>query len=137
MVDITRSEEDLAAIDADLKKGAAEAGMDEKTGGEYLPGPPGNDAAAMSNEQLAGALALVIQVGTAFMAGRMGEHWKASEDEARMMAGAYAAAIEEYFPEVEMGAGVTAVMVTAMYAAPRMAMGTVKAEGAENGNKSE
>lgn len=135
-MDITRSEEDLAAIDADLKKGAQEAGIDEKSGGEYLPGPSGNDA-AMSNEQLAGAIALVIQMGTTFAAVRLGDHWKATEDEARMMASAYADAIDEYFPDVEVGAGVTAVMVTAMYAAPRMAMGTVEAKGAENGDKCE
>lgn len=123
-----RSEEDIAKIREELDASAkVEEGVGAKSG-EYIPNPEQPEQPEpMINEQLAGAVAMMVQMGTTFIAARMGEHWASTPEESQMMGAAYAEAIEYYYPDAEVGPGVAAVMVTGMYALPRMAIHKQKA----------
>jgi hypothetical protein len=48
--------------------------------------------------------------------------WKVSEDEKRAVAGAWGDLIDKYFPDVEMGVELTAIIVTGMVIVPRLGM---------------
>lgn len=141
-----RSQEDIEKISREMGGDNAAQDSAQSASGEYIPNPDEPlENKPSSDEQLAGAMAMFVQIGTAFLASRMGAHWAASEDEALMMGKAYAEAMEYYYPDAEVGPGVAAVMVTGMYALPRMAMQKAAAkeaqkkreEGASSGDQSE
>ena len=138
-----RSDEDIAKIQAELGANPKpDAGAGDGQSGEYIPNPEQpTQPESVTNEQLAGAVAMMVQMGTTFIAARMGEHWAATPEESQMMGSAYAEAIEYYYPDAEVGAGVAAIMVTGMYALPRMAIhkqktDKEKAKGESDGNQS-
>ena len=64
--------------------------------------------------------------------------WRVSEDEKRAVAGAWGALIDKYFPEVEMGVELTAIIVTGMVIVPRLGVDRKEPEEAtspaENGD---
>lgn len=130
---IERSDEDLAKIQEELGVNAGDGKESSASEGEYIPGA--DDAASgpmpNGNEEMAIAVGMMVQIGTTFLAARLGPHWEATEEEAGAMGKAYADAIDHYFPDTEMGPGTAAVLVTGMYALPRLAIQKAKAKEAE------
>ncbi len=80
------------------------------------PAPADND---MPTGDLVGELLNLTVNGV--VAPMRGSHWNMTEQECRSLGNAYGAVLDKYFPNLSMGAEVTALVVTVTVVGPRIA----------------
>ena len=98
--------------------------LEKEEQGEFVPESGGGEFVEMpgASEQLAGVFSMVISAGSEILGGRLGEQYKLFDQEIAQLSNAYAQAVDYYFPDAEVGPGVTALLVTGMVVGPRYAM---------------
>jgi hypothetical protein len=112
---------------------AADAGIDQATlddirqaGGMFQPAdmPAGqavtSTAASAGDPALAGMIGGGLVVTFNLLAKMRGDHWALDADSANEAGEAYAAVILKYFPNIQSGPEITALLITAALIAPRI-----------------
>ncbi len=104
-------------------------GAAEDVAGEYIPGSdgPGPEQQQGPQHSTADVLAPVLQITFGLIASRRGQHWALSDGEAKEAAEAYGTVIDKYFPDVNTGPELTAVIVTLAIVGPRLGQDRVVA----------
>lgn len=76
--------------------------------------------AAPGDPALAGMLGGGLVVTFGLLAKMRGDHWKLDADSANEAGAAYAAVLLKYFPNIQSGPEITAILITAALIAPRV-----------------
>jgi hypothetical protein len=112
---------------------AVDAGIDpgtladiQQAGGLFTQGDmpaaqvPAGAPAAPNDPALAGMLGGGLVVTFSLLAKMRGDHWKLDADSANEAGAAYAAVLLKYFPNIQSGPEITAILITAALVAPRV-----------------
>ncbi len=83
------------------------------------------------NRETAEAMAQIVYVSFTLLAKVRGPHWAIEEDDARDAGIAYGAVVDKYFPDIEIGPELAALMITAGLFGPRIAVDRATAAAAE------
>lgn len=87
------------------------------------PGTPGAPAPADDRSKVDTGQVMTELLHITFnglVAPKRGDHWKMSHDESKALGYAYAAVIDKYFPNLDLGVELTAIVVTVTVIGPRL-----------------
>ena len=84
------------------------------------PLPPGQALAPTAATEPKPETVALLRPLIALLCTKLAPAWNITEDEQTMLAGAYALVVDKYFPDMDFGVEVNALLLTAMIWAPRL-----------------